>query len=212
MKKLMIYAIFAFMSAGCISVSGSPNPRFYMLSSVDRDKASPVLNIPASTIIEIGPVTIPPYLDRPQMVTQDKNKMVTFAEFDRWGEPLDSGLERLLVENLTLMLPGASLQMFPSNFAIPLNYQVIISVVQLEGDLSKDLLFITQWSIIDSQNRKMVLTKRSQFTCPIKPHNYSGLAGALSAACVSLSSEIAENLFRVANQQRPQEDTKSQPN
>jgi len=189
--------IFAFLLAGCISTSSSPNPRFYMLSSMDKDAVSQKFNMPADVIIEIGPVNIPEYLDRPQIVTQDKNKMLIFAQFDRWGESLDSALVRLLAENLTLMLPGASLQMFPCNFVIPLKYRVIIDVIQMDSELDKDLFLVAQWSIIDLKNKKMALTKRFEFRQPIDPHTYAGLAKTLSIACGSLSNEMAQAVSEI---------------
>jgi hypothetical protein len=90
--------------------------------------------------------------------------------------------------------------MFPCNFAIPLNYQVVVEILQLKCNLKKDLLLVAQWSIINANTRKMLFTKRSDLVQPINPHNYSGLADALSKAVASLSSEIAQNLSILANQ------------
>lgn len=186
--------IFILVLSGCLSVGNSPTPRFYTLAAVGQEQAAQKFNIAPDTIIGIGPVRTPEYLNRPQMVTRDKNKMLTFAQFDRWGEPLDSALARLISEDLTVMLSGANVKIFPWNLDIPVKYQVILDVVQLESELDKDMLFVAQWSVIDLKNRKMVFIKRSEFRKPINPHNYAGLAQALSAACAELSSEIAKEL------------------
>lgn len=189
---IIVCLIFALILPGCISVPNSPTPRFYTLNAMEKSRPEQKFNISSNVIIGVGPVKIPEYLNRPQIVTQNKDKMLTFAQFDRWGESLDLGLERLITENLTAMLSGATLKMFPWNLAIPVRYQVIIEVLQLESELDKDLFFVAQWSVIE--NEKMVLIKTSEFRRPIKPHNYSGLAKALSAVCASLSSEIAGTL------------------
>lgn len=180
--------------SGCVSVASSPNPRFYMPDSVSREEAVEKIDIAPGMIIAIGPVSIPEYLDRPQMVTKNKDGTLLFAQFDRWGEPLDSGIARLLNEGLASLLPQASFQLFPCNFTIPLNYQVIVEIIQLESELNKDMALTAQWSIIDAKSRKLLLTRRSQVIKPIDPHNYSGLSKALGAACFSLSKEIAVNL------------------
>ncbi len=185
---------------GCVSVSSSPNPRFYMTSSISKEQAVEKFDIASGVIVAVGPIGIPEYQDRPQIVTRNKNGTLSFAQFDRWGEPLDSGIARLINDDLASLIPAASFQTFPCNFAIPLDYQVIVEVTQLDSELEKDIVFSAQWSIIDAENRKLLLTKRSQFSEPINPHNYFGLSRALGAVCFSLSREIAENLSMLSKQ------------
>ena len=197
-------ACFALGLSGCISIPNSPTPRFYALTSIDENKVGtdlvsarmPVVisNRLKAMIIGIGPVKIPEYLNRPQMVTMTPEKMLQFAQFNRWGESLDLGLARLVREDLTVMLPGAKLTLYPWNPSIPVKYQVVVEVVQLDSELAKDMHFVVQWTVIDVQNSKTVMIKRSEFRLPIVSHNYVGLAQTLSTACSSLSDQIAETL------------------
>lgn len=178
--------------AGCISIPNSPNPRFYMLKAMDKPGAGQTFSVPAGTIISIGPVDIPEYQNRPQIVTQDKNKMLNVAQFDRWGEQLNIAITRTLIENLTMLLPDANFELFPASFAIPVNYQVIVDIVQLESNLNSEVFFAAQWSIIRDTDRKMMLNKRYEASQPVKPNNYSGLVKALNDICASFSKEIAK--------------------
>ncbi|MFA5157164.1 MAG: PqiC family protein [Candidatus Omnitrophota bacterium] len=192
--SVVVGGLLVFVLGGCVSAGSSPKSRFYILKQLKADQAARKFNIPSGTIVVIGPVEIPQYLDRPQMVTEDDKLMMHIAQFDRWGEPLDAGIARLIIEDLNLMMPGGTFEMFPCNFAIPVNYQVIIEIMQLAGNLKKGLLFTAQWSVIDTNTRKMLFTKRSSLAQPIDPPDYSGLADALSAAVGSLSAEIAQDL------------------
>ena len=197
----LLYAsviLFSFICSGCFSVPNSPVPKFYTLHSIASLGENNKLDIASKLIIGIGPVEIPEYQNRPQIVTRDKDGLLTFAQFERWGESLDSGVARLILENLTAMFPQADFQIFPCNFSIPLDYQVIVNVMQLESQLDKNVFLTTQWTIIDSKTKKMLLTKRSQIRQEINPHTYSGLAEALSRACTLLSGEIAENLSKLS--------------
>jgi len=173
---------------------------------MDKGQVSETFNIEPGVIVEVGPIGIPEYQDRPQIVTVDKEGMLKFAQFDRWGESLDSAIGRLLTDDLSAMFPAASFQIFPCNFSIPLTYQVVVDAVQLDSRLDKDMLLVVQWSIIDVKNKRMLLTKRSEFRQPVKPHNYSGLSGALSAACASLSKEIAANLSELSKKPKAERD------
>lgn len=191
---LIINVCLVLVLSGCISVQNSPTPRFYLLNSAEDSQLSKKVDITADLFIGIGPVKIPEYLDRPQMVTKDKERILKFAQFDRWGEPLDLGLTRQIRENLTVILSGAKLVLYPWNLTIPVKYQVVVEIVQLDSQLDQDLYLVAQWLVIDAQNSKTVIMKRSEFRQPIIPQNYSGLAQTLSNACASLSSEIAEAL------------------
>jgi len=185
-------ACLALVLSSCMSVPNSPTPRFYMLQAVDGNQVSKKTNIASDVVIGVGPVKIPKYQDRPQIVTQDKEKMLKFAQFDRWGEPLDLGMTRLIGENLAVMLPEAKFTLYPWNSSVPVKYQVVVEIVQLDSNLDKDMFLVAQWLVIDVQNAKTLIIKRSEFRQSVIPQNYSGLAKTLSMACASLSSEIAE--------------------
>jgi len=205
MRKIKILScaaviLFALILNGCVSVSGSPNPRFYMPTAISQQEAVEKIDIASGTIIAVGPIWIPGYLDRPQIVTKDKNGNFHFAQFDRWAEPLDSALARLVNENLARLLPAASIQLFPCSFAIPVDYQIIVEIVKLDSELDTNMSLTAQWSIVSAKNRKLLLTKRSQFIQPINPHNYYGLTQALNTACATLSGEIAGALAELDSQ------------
>jgi len=190
----LVCLLLALALGGCISMSNSPTPRFYALQAIDASQVSEKFDVPSSVIIGIGPVKVPEYQNRPQIVTQDANNLITFAQFDRWGEPLEFALPRLVSANLSVMLPGASLEISPWDLAVPVKYQVIMDVVRLESRLDKDLALTVKWSVIDLENKTMMLTKKSEFSKPIEPHNYPGLVKTLSLEWALLSGEIARTL------------------
>ena len=187
-------ACLALIVSGCLSIPNSPTPRFYALSAVDETQVSKKINIASNLLIGVDPVKIPEYQNRPQMVTISKGKMIQFAQFDRWGESLDLGLARLIREDLAVMLPRAKLISYPWDPSIAVKYQVTAEVVQLDSELDKDMFLVVQLTVIDVQNSKTIIIKRSEFRTAIVPQNYSGLAKTLSTACASLSGQIAQAL------------------
>ena len=189
---LLLAVVLAF--GGCLSPANSPTPRFYTLQAMEAGQATRTFQVPSSALIGIGRVNVPEYLNRPQIVTQSTNNLLHFAQFDRWGEPLEPSLVRLVSKDLSIILPGATLMLSPWNLAIPVKYQVIMDVVQMDSRLDKDLCLTVQWTVVDLETKQMLAVKRSEFRRPVVPQNYSGLAKALSAECASLSAEIAEKL------------------
>lgn len=200
-----VVAICILFLSGCMSVPNSPNPRFYSLQPLNPGAAVEKFNVAADTIIAVGPVRIPDYLNRPQIVTKDKKGMLTFAQFDRWGDPLDVAFTRLINADLAVMLPAASMEVYPWNIAIPVKYQVLVDVIRLESELDGELFLAVQWSIVDAQDNKMLLTRRSEFNSPVKPHTYSALADTLSRVFVSLSTDIAKAINSIPEKKKTAE-------
>ncbi|MBU1087916.1 MAG: PqiC family protein, partial [Candidatus Omnitrophica bacterium] len=81
-------------------------------------------------------------------------------------------------------------------------------IIQLDSELDKDLLLVAQWTVIDTQDSKTIMIKRSEFRHPIIPQNYSGLVKTLSIACGSLSKEIADELEPILNAKKEAQKSK----
>ena len=88
----------------CVSLMRTPEARFFVLRSLVEP---PSLAQARSPVILVGvlPVSLPGYIDRPQVVTWAAPGELRIDEFVRWGEPLDEGVTRTLMENLGALLP-----------------------------------------------------------------------------------------------------------
>jgi hypothetical protein len=177
----------------------------YALKTIDKIQPVKKFQVPAKIIIGIGPVSVPEYLDRPQIVTKNADKTLTVAQFDRWGDPLNLAMARVISENLRVQLPAAVIETYPWNSAVPVKYRVLIDVIQLVCELNKNMSLVVQWSVIEVKNNKMMLVKKMEITEPIRPNDYSGLVKALSLGCASLSKQIAGGIASVAHKPETEE-------
>ena len=89
---------------GLAACTTTPPSRFYTLSSLPA--AGPPPAGAATQILLIGTVELPQTLDRPQFVTRSGANKVDVAELDRWSEPLDGMVRRILAADLTARLGG----------------------------------------------------------------------------------------------------------
>ena len=89
LRQAFLAGLMLLTLAGCET---SEQARLYTLSGLPFTAASASIQ-PASTsalAIGIGPVTLPFYLDRPQIVRRTSPNRLEIAEFDRWAEPLSN--------------------------------------------------------------------------------------------------------------------------
>ena len=81
--------------AGCAATTPT---RFYTLSSLVAAPGEASQGLP-HLAIGVGPVTLPEYLNRPQIVTRVGSNRIALADFESWAEPLDGLFARILTEN-----------------------------------------------------------------------------------------------------------------
>jgi uncharacterized lipoprotein YmbA len=81
----------------------------------------------------VGPITLPKYLDRPQIVTRSGRNPLTLAEFDRWAKPLQDNVSRVLAENLARHIPTDHILLHPWPRSAPVDYQVAVEHLRWGG-------------------------------------------------------------------------------
>jgi len=186
----------AFLSAlgGCLG--GSPPSRFYLLSPL------PVSESPATAAsgvaIGVGPVALPEYLNRSQIVSRAGENQLQLAEFDRWAEPLGKNFTRVLVLNLSTLLSTDRMALHPWNRSTPIDYQVTVAVARFEAGPDEKISLLARWSIVDAGKRETLLMRKSSFTEPIASNGYEATVESMSRAVAALSREIAEAIRDVS--------------
>ncbi len=88
--------------AGCVLLAlagcSSPDNKYFTLSATEP--AAPAGQAVTGRTIAIDDVTIPAYLDRPQIVIEQDPNRADVREYERWVEPLDSMIRRVLTTDL----------------------------------------------------------------------------------------------------------------
>ena len=105
--------------------------RFYVLSTIG-DKPT---EAPANVAIGVGPINLPQYLDRPQIVTRLSSNQLAVGDFDQWGGQLEDGFARTLAGNLSVLLQTDRVQIFPWKDDQSLDYAIVVDVINFEQDV-----------------------------------------------------------------------------
>jgi len=177
---------------GCAT---SPPTKFYLLSSV------PVPNLETGdtqsrqpTIIRVDAVVIPSYLDRGEIVTRVSKNEIRLADLNQWGESLRDNLTNILALNLSRLLPAKGFAIFPFKCPSPVDYQISVEIVQMDGSLDGEVHLTAQWSILEGKKGNIMITRKSRFKASKAPSNYGELVAAQSRLVEALSREIAGSI------------------
>ena len=156
-RRLAILAVLAagLTLAGC---ADTPPTRFYTLSPLeDAPGGTPPAHLPELTV-GVGPVTLPPYLDRPQLVTRAGGNRMVLADFDSWVEPLQGMFTRVLGENLALLLGTDDVLLLPQNRDFALDRQVEVDVTRFDVDNVGNAVLDAKWWVYGRDGDKLLVT------------------------------------------------------
>jgi len=189
-----LLALALLAGTGCLG--RSPAPRLYTLAAVGGTIAEPA---PGELALLVGPVRLPDYLDRPQIVTREGPNEVVADEFHRWAGGLEANVLRALAANLGERLQTRRVVTAPDPPPFAIDYQVFVDFDELvAGD--DELALRARWVIRDGAEETRAIGS-SSLTEPvaggvaglIAAHERAlgGLADALSASLAELSAQPA---------------------
>ena len=181
---MLVWAALA--ASGCATTEPSS---FYTLSSL-RDTAGAAESGPA---IGVGPITLPQYVDRPQIVTRSSPNRLELAEFHKWAEPLQDIVSRVVADNLAVLVPTDRIVILPRRRSLPLDYQVEINVIQFDTSAQGETVLAARWTLFGKDGKKLLLSAESTISdSTATPGDYESVAAAMSQALRDLSREIAQ--------------------
>ena len=179
------------MAVGCAS---QPS-RFYLLSAVPSPETAPLgTSTEQGPTIGVGPVTLPRYLDRPQIVTRTSPYELKLAEFDRWAEAVDANFSRVLAENLSFAFPTARVAVSPWPRSTVIDYQVTVDVSYFLSQVGGDSLLIADWTLFKGDGQEVLRSGRSRVSASPTGQDYAAIVSAMSQTVASLSREIATTI------------------
>jgi uncharacterized protein len=184
--------LFVLILGGC----GSTQPsRFYTLGSIGKYEAG-TRSTSADQIIfvTIGPVDIPDYLDRPQIVSRTSKNELSLSEFDRWAGSLKDDTVRVISENLTDLLSQNSAFVSPWGRGTGGDYRVIIDIMRFDAMPEGNILLNAQWTIVGKEGKQVLRTRESVITESVSAQTYDAKVSAMSGALEKLSRDIAEGI------------------
>lgn len=187
MKKFFI-TLCCFLSSACFSPE-TQVAKFYMLSSFADEQ--PLATKKISVAVE--PVTLPDYLDRPQIILRKENSSeMIISEENRWASSLSEMIQRVLANDLKKALPQSYVRadLFgEENF----NYLIDLEIDTMNGILGQKASLVVWWSISNG-NGKVLFRQKSEFEAPYSS-GYEEYVHLQSQLFNQLSQEIAQKLL-----------------
>lgn len=185
---------------GCFGTS--PSSRFYTLTSQESRGISAAQKV--DVIVRIGPIIIPSYLDRRQIVTRNGRNGIELAEFDRWGGNLDDEIIRLLVNDLSERMAAKGIAVVPwrSSDLIDAStiFQIPLSIDRFDGVPGETVVLNASWAVVLKKDKQenVLIAYESTISETVGGKGYDNLVAAMGKTLRGLGKEVAESIANLS--------------
>ena len=189
-QNINILIVLFFLISAC-SIGGKSDPsHFYVLDPIAESVTNVHLN---NLIMGVGPITIPGYIDRPQIVTKTKSSELRLAEFDRWAEPMDDMIIRTLAENIKAITGSNLIYTYPwtSQFVAS---QIRAYIIKFENDENGDALLVVHWQLRDLKETSKYKNFHSEFNSNASDTRYSARIASVNDTLAQFAQEVANQI------------------
>lgn len=192
-------AALASLLEGCLATG--PATRFYVLTPAVEPQATAVHTaaMPSGTkarVLVVKDIRLPPYLDRPQIVTRDGGNRLGWVETEQWGSPLGDDMGRILAMNLGRLLAGDRVAAAPYPVAKTPDYRIDVEIRGFERQHEGRVELSAQWWITRGADGVLVAAAEERLLGDAVPIGapYDQLVKAMSAVYADLAKAIARGV------------------
>ena len=176
-----------------LSCAKSSKPvEYYMLDASVGIDNNQTLKGDEGPMIGLGPIRLPEYLDRFQMVVAVSENKYKLIDGHRWAEKLDQNISLALFKTLPAQLGTDRMIRYPWPQRPGVDFQIKIDILELNIDEKGQSQLIVQWSI--KSKDETILNKRSSFTAQASTTDIDKMVQAQSECLTKLGQEIVSSL------------------
>ena len=146
--------------------------------------------------IGLGPIRLPAYLDRPQIVSVSGGSEVQLHDDHRWAAPLASELPQVLAENLAALLGEDRVLVPPWPAGLVPDLQVSVEIIRFHAVTGEATAFLwARWTVLAAGGDKGRPQSGSfRLSQPAPSLSIAGTVAAQSRLLAELSRRIAADI------------------
>jgi hypothetical protein len=184
------------LAAGCLG--GGTAPAYFAL----RPEAGAAAGAPVAARpdlgLAVGPIELPRYLDRDEVVTRDASQQLVPWDDHRWGGSLRDDVLRVLGDDLGTLLGTTRVAVYPVEARFPVRYRVLLDILEFEGAPGRAVTLRVRWMVADGTSGLALAIAQSRVEQPTGGPSFDALVAAQSAALGSVTREIASKIAELA--------------
>lgn len=174
------------LALALVGCGSSPIPDYYLLTA----NAQPAAGMSSELIIGVGPIEVSDFLERPQIVIHGGTNRLDIDELNRWAEPLDRAVARVMALNLAALLGTQKITGFPWRRDDTPDIAVRIAILALDHRQGEAVLGV-RWVLVDTESEQVTHQALERYAQPA-----SSEPELLAAAYSDLLAKLAADIVR----------------
>jgi uncharacterized lipoprotein YmbA len=152
---------------------------------------------PRGQSIAIGPIVTPTYLQRSGIVTRQSDHRIEASTVNSWGEPLETGVARMLVEAVAVELDVNRVARLPWPFPGSPDLRVAVEIINFEYEQTNQAVqLVARWTVLGGRGRAR-LVRREILSQPIEDDDIDSIVSGMSLIILDLGRVIAEDVEKL---------------
>jgi hypothetical protein len=188
-----VLAAIAAAALGCLGQS--PPVHQYALPPVAGRTGA---GSPGELAIALGPVSLPRYLDVPQIATRIGSSELAFDEYHRWAGSFEANVVSALSENLRSRLGTERVFTDRAASPFPIAFQVAVDFQQFEGRPGEELILRALWfvreEVAGGAADARLWSGQTTIRQPVAGRDVESLVAAHAAALGGLAEALAARI------------------
>jgi uncharacterized lipoprotein YmbA len=187
--NVFLILLLSLIFGGCIGGTSQPSVYYVFNASLEQSTAQSLI---ADQGLGVGPIKLPEFLKRPQIVKKQGGNVLDINEFHRWGDSFEAQISSVLVENLSALLNTPNVHAYPWERPFIPGYQLYIDFRHFEGQTADSVSLEAVWWIVEKENETTVLTRQTSLIEPTGQKGYQAYVVALNTTLEKLCQQIAK--------------------
>jgi len=192
MARLAIALCALGLGSGCLG--GGPRPDYFTLSAAAGAAPIEPLAERSELGLAIGPIELPRYLDRQEMVTRDGAHRLVLWNAYRWGGSLRTDILRTMASDLGALLGTARLAVYPVEARFPIDFRVLLEIVELDSVPGASVTLRGRFTVASGTDGRAIVVEEVSFEEPVASPAWKDLVSAQRAALGRVNREIAARI------------------
>ena len=134
-------------------------------------------------------VSVPAWMDRPEITAHTGTHEILPDPLARWGEPITRGIQRVVMENLAILLPERHLVAAPFPLSVAVDHRLDLAITEGARQQDGSVLVEARWAIVGRDGAVLVQRRSSYRTGTVA--TAEATVSATGEALALLSGEIA---------------------
>ena len=188
-RRVIALALVLLATSACTVISPVPPITYLQLRS--DDPIAPAADTP---VVVVGAIEMPDYLLRDELLRRRSDYTLRYEPYQRWAEPLDLGIQRVIADNLRRELDSRRVLRYPEASAAEGVWLLAITVGEFEAVDERVVMRASgRWvsgAAADARTAAIVNFDESR---RLEDTTAGEIAGALSALLREFSSALARD-------------------